>query len=217
MRIRFVTAASLALAFQFGAGAALAAGKADPDAYQRGDLAAAARDYSMRAQRGERLAQFNLAMMMFRGEAAGDRDTALSWLRRAADQGLPQAQYNLGLIFENGTGVPRSQADATAWFRRAAEQGHVQAQLNLATQYFLGRGAPRDFAQAAVWYERAAQGDDVAAQYIIASLYEHGDGVAQDLRRARHWYEQAAMQGDKLARGKAEEVTRKLAATEGAR
>jgi TPR repeat protein len=210
-------AALLTIALFVGDNSAFAAGKANPDSYQRGDLAAAARDFAIRAERGERLAQFNLAMMMFRGEAAGEREMAISWLRKAAVQGLPQAQYNLGLLYENGAGLPRSQTDATAWFRRAAEQGHTDAQLSLATQYMLGRGAPKDFAEAAIWYERAAEGDDVAAQYIIASFYEHGDGVKQDLRRARHWYEQAARQGDPLARGKVEEVGRKLAEQEGVR
>lgn len=185
------------------------AGKGD-DAYKRGDYVAAAKEFEARANHGERLAQFNLAMMIFRGECAGSRDSAIGWLKKSAAQGLPQAQYNLGLVFENGDGIPRSQTDATAWFRRAAMQGHTAAQTSLATQYMLGRGAPRDLAQAAMWYERAATGKDVAAQYIIASFYEHGDGVKTDLRRALYWYGQAAEQGDVLARGKAEEVGAKL-------
>ena len=190
---------------------ARAAGNANPDSYQRGDHDTAANEFKLRAERGERLAQFNLAMMIFRDEAAGDRALAIAWLRKSAEQALPQAQYNLGLLYENGAGVPRSQTDATAWFRRAAEQGHTDAQVSLATQYMLGRGAPKDLAQAAIWYERAAEGDDVAAQYIIASFYEQGDGVKQDLPRARAWYTEAARQGDKLAKAKADEVTKRIA------
>jgi uncharacterized protein len=191
---------------------AYAASNANIDAYQRGDHTAAARDFELRAKRGDRLAQFNLAMMIYRGEATGDKDAGLAWLRKSADQGLAQAQFNLGLLYENGAGVPRSQTDATLWFKRAAEQGHTDAQVSLATQYMLGRGAPKDFAQAAIWYERAAQGDDVAAQYIIASFYEHGDGVKQDLLKARGWYVQAARQGDVLAKEKAREMDERLAA-----
>ncbi|MCZ7566513.1 MAG: sel1 repeat family protein [Burkholderiales bacterium] len=123
---------------------------------------------------------------------------------------LPQAQYNLGLLYERGSHVERSQRQATAWFRRAAEQGHADAQLAVATQYFLGRGTPRDYAQAARWYEAAAETGDAAAQYITASLYERGTGVAQDLRRALDWYARAGRQGDLTAQEKAKEIARRL-------
>jgi TPR repeat protein len=202
----------LALALLVAAAPASVIGAAKPDAYQRGDFAAAAKQYQARAANGDRLAQFNLAMMIFRGETPGERQTAIAWLRKSADQGLPQAQYNLGLLYENGAGLPRSQTDATAWFGRAAKQDHTDAQVSLATQYMLGRGAPRDMKQAAIWYERAAGGGDVAAQYIIGSFYEHGDGVKIDLYKARRWYSMAAAQGDVLAREKSAEMTAKLSA-----
>lgn len=179
-------------------------------AYQRGDFETAAKLYEEAAKHGERLAEFNFAMTLFRGEAPGSKSSALKWLRKAAEQGLPQAQYNLGLLYENGEGLPRSQADATTWFRLAAGQGHTDAQVSLATQYFLGRGAPKDYAEAARWYEAAAEGGDVGAQYIIASMYEHGDGVAEDLRQAVFWYAHAARQGDALAQEKAREVAKRL-------
>jgi TPR repeat protein len=207
LHTRLLTLAGMIL---FAAAPVYGAGNPDPAAYERGDHARAAREFELGAARGERLAQFNLAMMIFRGEAAGSRGAAIDWLRKAADQRLPQAQYNLGLLYENGAGLPRSQADATAWFRRAAEQGHTDAQVSLATQYMLGRGAPKSLAEAARWYLQAAEGDDAAAQYIIASFYEHGDGVKQDLGRALFWYAQAARQVDALARGKAKELAERI-------
>jgi len=178
-------------------------------AYERGDHTVAAALYADAARHGDRLAQFNYAMMLLRGEAvATERGEAVSWLRKAADAGMMQAQYNLALLYEKGTGVPKSLTEATAWFERAAEQGHTDAQVNVATQYFLGRGAPKDYAKAARWYREAANGGDVGAQYILASMYEKGDGVARDLRLALHWYTQAAQQGDAVALVKARAVAR---------
>jgi TPR repeat protein len=179
-------------------------------AYERGDHAAAAKLYAEAARQGSRLAQFNYAIMLLRGEAvATERGEALRWLRKAADAGMMQAQYNLALLYERGTGVDRSLTEATAWFERAAEQGHTDAQVSVATQYFLGRGAPKDYAKAAHWYREAANGGDVGAQYILASMYEKGDGVATDLRLALHWYTQAARQGDAVALVKARAVARR--------
>ena len=171
-------------------------------AYQRGDYPAAFASFEAGAKKGDRLAQFNLAMLLLRGEgSAADLDP-----KNCA------VQYNLGLLAESGIGMERSLTTATAWWQKAAEQGHTEAQVQLATQYFLGRGAPKDWKLAAKWYEAAAENGDVGAQYIIASFYEHGDGVPQDLRRALDWYVQAARQGDVGAAVQAKDVARRLVA-----
>jgi uncharacterized protein len=200
--------------------AALAASTSAPDtdagwqAYRRGDYAQAFADYQAAASKGDRLAQFNVAMMLLRGEGApADVAGGIAWLTRSANAGMAQAQYQMGLLAESGTGMPRSLTEATAWWQKAAEQGHTQAQVELATQYFLGRGAPKDWKLAAKWYEAAAEGGDVGAQYIMGSFYEHGDGVAQSLQRALRWYTLAAQQGDIGAAVQAQDVARRLAET----
>ena len=172
--------------------------------YERGDLASAARAYQAGAHRGERLAQYNLAMMILRAETPGTPSQALAWLREAAERDYAQAQFTLGLLYESGSVVPKSLPNATAWFRRAAEHGHIEAQIATGTQYFLGRGAPKDETEACRWYERAADGGDAGAQYLAASCYEHGYGEwPKDLDRALGWYVQAARSGDMVAAAKA--------------
>src|SRR5262245_50685230 len=64
--------------------------------------------------------------------ASGDYATALRLLRPLADQGDAFAQLNLGVMYDNGRGVPRNYAEAAKWFRLAADQGLANAQLNLA-------------------------------------------------------------------------------------
>ena len=48
---------------------------------------------------------------------------AITWFRRAAEQGFAEAQFNLGVMYANGHGVPQDDAMAVTWYRRAAEQG----------------------------------------------------------------------------------------------
>jgi TPR repeat protein len=180
-------------------------------AYEAGDRTRARQLYSHAAGRGQRVAQFNLAVMLIGGEGGpADPVAGLEWLRKSAGGGFARAQYALGLLYESGDGVARSLADATAWFRKAAEQGYRDAQVSLATQYFLGRGAARDYAEAARWYERAAEQGDTGAAYIVASCYEHGHGVEADALRAFYWYSIAAAAGDPVAQIKAREVRAKL-------
>ena len=52
-----------------------------------------------------------------------------------AEQGHVDAQYSLGVMYENGEGVPENDAEAVKWWRFAAEQGNVGAQYNLGYMY----------------------------------------------------------------------------------
>ena len=63
-------------------------------------------------------------------------------LRVRADQGNATAQYDLGVMYANGLGVPEDDAEAVRWYRLAAEQGNVDAQSALGFIYATGRGVP---------------------------------------------------------------------------
>ncbi len=53
----------------------------------------------------------------------GDYSTAFQEFEPFAKQGNPHAQYNLGLMYENGQGIPQNYAEALKWYTKAAEQG----------------------------------------------------------------------------------------------
>ena len=60
--------------------------------------------------------------------------------RTAAEQGNASAQFELGLMYANGVGVPQDDAEAVKWYRLAAEQGYASAQLELGRMYANGAG-----------------------------------------------------------------------------
>ena len=76
----------------------------------------------------------------------------VKWYRKAADQGDVDAQFNLGVIYENGYGVPENDALAVKWYRKAANQGYASAQYNLGHMYDSGRGMPENSIRAYVWW-----------------------------------------------------------------
>ena len=53
----------------------------------------------------------------------GDYATALREFRPFANQGYAAAQFNLGIMYDEGQGVPQDYAEALKWYRKAAEQG----------------------------------------------------------------------------------------------
>ena len=56
----------------------------------------------------------------------------------------PGAQYNLGVYYEKGLGVPADLAMARSWYQKAADQGHFKAQFNLGVMHMQGDGGPKD-------------------------------------------------------------------------
>ena len=86
---------------------------------------------------------------------------SLADLRKLADHGNAEAQWQLGVSYHTGEYVPRDDRQAMQWFQRAAEQGHVTAQATLGAYYWAGRGVPQDLSKAYFWSALAfAQGDD---------------------------------------------------------
>ena len=69
----------------------------------------------------------------------GDYATAIRLLRPLAERGDAEAQNNLGVMYDNGRGVPRDDTEAAKWFRKAADQGIADAQYNIGVMYFNGR------------------------------------------------------------------------------
>ena len=51
---------------------------------------------------------------------------AVTLYRKAADQGLASAQYNLGVMYDRGRGLPQNYSAAVAWFRKAGD-AYLQA------------------------------------------------------------------------------------------
>ena len=52
-----------------------------------------------------------------------------------AENGNAAAQYNLGVMYHEGKGMPQDYAKAVRWFRDAANQGNAYAQHNLGVMY----------------------------------------------------------------------------------
>ena len=82
---------------------------------------------------------------------AGDYQKAYRLFKPLAEQGFAPAQHNLGVMYDEGNGVPEDDARAVHWYRKAAEQGDAEALYNLGWMYDNGEGVPEDNAKAVHW------------------------------------------------------------------
>jgi TPR repeat protein len=130
---------------------------------------------------------------------AADYASALRLIRPFAEQGVPRAEYNLAVMYDEGRGVPQDFVEAIYWYRKAADQDYSDAQFNLGLMYDKGHGVPQDFAAAATWYRKAADQGDAEAQFNLGAMYDKGQGVPQDYVMAHMWSNLAAAAGNQEA------------------
>jgi uncharacterized protein len=129
------------------------------------------------------------------GQAAYERKdfaAALQILRPLADQGGAAAQFNLGVMYDKGQGLPQNFSEAVKWYRLSADQGLSESQCSLGTMYNIGKGVSIDHAEAVKWYRLAADQGDTEAQEWLAPMYQRGHGVPRDGVQAYVSYDLAA-------------------------
>ena len=128
---------------------------------------------------------------------AGDYKTAFNEFKPFAEQGDAYAQYNLGLMYDNGQGVLQDDKEAVKWYTKAAEQGYADAQYNVGVMYANGRGVLQDDKEAVKWYTKAAEQGDADAQLNLGVMYAKGRGVLQDNVYAHMWANIGSSNGSK--------------------
>ncbi len=97
----------------------------------------------------------------------GSAALAFSAYRRAAQAGLPEAEFNVGVMLDSGRGVAPDLAQAATWYARAALHGNRRAAYNLGQLYENGEGVPRNADLARAWF---AVSDLAAARARLAAL-----------------------------------------------
>jgi len=162
------------------------------------DYVAAAKWYQRAADQGYAPAMAGLGDLYFYGNGVDQNQaTAIKWYRRGAERGDPEAEYDYGLIFHDGSAGQKQNFDAAMkWFLRAAAQGDGPALNMVGYMHDLGEGVDEDPHEAFGWYQRAADKGFEIAQYNIGVMYQNGRGVEKNPTQAARWYRKAADKGD---------------------
>jgi localization factor PodJL len=116
-------------------------------------------------------------------------------LRSAAVAGNPAAEYEIGVRFIEGRGVPQNSEEAAHWLARAADHGLAPAQYRLGSLYEKGQGVKKDLMEARRLYLAAAQQGNAKAMHNLAVLYAVGLEGSPDYKSASEWFQKAADHG----------------------
>ena len=115
----------------------------------------------------------------------GDFATSLREWIPLAEQGNFTVQFNLGVMYGSGIGVPQNDNTAVKWYARSAEQGYTSAQKNLSIQYALGQGVIKDYVQSLMWANIAqyngTENTKKLIKFLVRRMTQEQIARAQDL------------------------------------
>ncbi len=169
----------LCTAFMLGSAQLHADYEAGVSAAFAGDFDTAFREFSVAAEAGLDLAQYNLGILYYTGQGVEqDFVAAFKWTLAAAEQGHLAAQFNLASLYYDGQGIERDRDGAVAWFSRAAMAGHPDAALALAKLYEEGEHVQQDPVLAHAWASMADANSHVDGAALRTTL-EGGMSSAQ--------------------------------------
>ena len=115
-------------------------------------------------------------------------------LRRSAESGNLDAQYQMSKRYQTGDGVPNDAVEAFKWMQKAAQQDQTRSSrvsdaiYELALMYEQGQGVKQDLAEARDFIVQAAAGSQPDARFRLGQMCENGDGVPQDDYQATRNY-----------------------------
>ena len=160
-------------------------------AFTQGDIVGAIASYRRAAEQGYAPAQVRLGDILDYSEL---NEEAVTWYRKAADQGSPSGAYGLAHMYAIGEGVKRDDAAARQWFEKAAAAGHQGALQALASASEQGGlGIEPDPARALAFVRSAVDlpGGAWAAERL-AGAYTRGElGLAPDPAQAEQYAKRA--------------------------
>lgn len=160
-------------------------------------------DANAQYQIGERWRQINFDKFIKGaipvGEAYLDEPNltkSAEWFQKAAMQGHPKAQHQLGVYNQFGIGVEKDVLKAIDWHQKSAAQDNIEAMASLGDIYGAGDvGVPKNTSIAIQWYSKAAERGHELSAYHLFNLYSEGIEVQRDNRAAAYWLGKAAAQG----------------------
>jgi tetratricopeptide (TPR) repeat protein len=142
----------------------------------------------------------------------GNFEEAVKWYRKAAEQGVAKAQFNLGWMYDNGEGfLPEDKVKAAKWYRKAVEQGSGNSAFNLGMMYETGEGVTQDYAEALKWFRKA---EELSNQPMMGEAVKNLEAKiaavrAQREEKERHAAEARRREEQRIAATKRKEQERR--------
>jgi TPR repeat protein len=114
-------------------------------------------------------------------------DKAVPLLKQAADSGVAEAQYNLGVTLEYGYGIEKNIDSAFYWYLKSADQGWNDGLYKMMMAHANGVGASQSNEKAFEYALACASNNDITCMFNVVGAYQDGLGTEKDLEKMLEW------------------------------
>ncbi len=126
------------------------------------------------ANTGNALAEHELGLRYILGEGfPADTVQAAYWIHKAAEQHLPGACYNYGILLNNGWGVQWNPFQAFKYFLIAARNNMPQAEYMIGISYTDNLIVERNWSEAYYWIKKSAEDGFKPAKETLANFIKN--------------------------------------------
>jgi TPR repeat protein len=123
------------------------------------------------ANAGDGVAQCRLGSNYYQGLGVAKNNwEAFNLTLEAAMQKIPMAQFNLAMMYCEGSLFKKNRTEETKWLTMAAMGGETTAQMILGDYYKKGIGVTQDLAMARCWYAQAAGHSRIAREKLATFI-----------------------------------------------
>jgi TPR repeat protein len=147
-------------------------------------------------KKGDTHLQYQLGNFYMTNKDRLNYNEAFKWNQMAASNGLFDAIYQLGLLYEKGRGIVQDYRMACLLYSQANEKGHPESIYRLGIAYQHGLGVDTNISEAIDCYTKAAELGNNESQYKLGKLYDTGELVGKEPLKALNWYTKAYLNGN---------------------
>lgn len=149
-----------------------------------------------RAETGDADAMAILSSKIYDTHKETECKEVLELAQKSADKNCSFGKNMLGILYENGYCVPKTQQKAFDLFKEAADEKDPIAQYNMGIYHLNGLAVKKDTTEALKYIEKSAIQGLHFAQYKLAFLYYYGGNtIKRDVSKGIEWLTLASNQG----------------------
>ncbi|KAI8885484.1 HCP-like protein [Backusella circina FSU 941] len=110
----------------------------------------------------------------------------------AAEEENGEAEYKLGLLYEQAVLVKQDYNKALLYYRKSSKRGNSNALARIASLYERGKGLTQDYEESIRYYSMAIQSNNIEACFGLAVFYYSGEHISPDYSKAFELFSKAS-------------------------
>ncbi len=114
-------------------------------------------------------------------------EKALPLVKKAAELGNPEAQYNYGIFLQEGIEIQKNEQEAIKWYLKSSDNGFNDGHYVMMMAYGNGQGIEQNSEKAFEYALKCANNNDVTCIWNVVNCYLTGNGVKADISKFKEW------------------------------